>query len=46
MVEMEDMSYKEVEKLTGRKASTLRSINMRAKIKMRNFLKEKENVNE
>lgn len=46
MVEMEGMQYKEVEKLTGRKASTLRSINMRAKIKMRNFLKTKEDANE
>ena len=46
MVEIEDMSYKEVEKLTGRNASTLRSLNMRAKIKMRNFLKAKEESDE
>lgn len=43
MIELEEMTYAEVEHITGRKASTLRSINMRAKIKMRNFLKDKEN---
>lgn len=46
MVEIEDMHYKDVENLTGRKASTLRSINMRAKIKMRDFLKAKEETDE
>lgn len=40
MLEMEDFSYKEVEKITGRNASTIRSINMRAKIKMKNYLNQ------
>lgn len=40
MLEIEDFSYKEVEQITGRKASTLRSINMRAKIKIKNFLSQ------
>ncbi|MDO5759969.1 MAG: RNA polymerase sigma factor [Bacteroidota bacterium] len=40
MLELEDLSYKEVESITKRNASTIRSINMRAKIKMKNFLNQ------
>lgn len=42
MAEMEDMPYKEIEKMTGRKATSLRSVNMRAKRKMRDFLVNKK----
>ncbi|MBR1770008.1 MAG: RNA polymerase sigma factor [Bacteroidales bacterium] len=45
MNELENISFKEMEKILNKKSSTLRSISRRAKIKMSNYLKEMEKKN-
>ncbi|MCF0210582.1 MAG: RNA polymerase sigma factor [Bacteroidales bacterium] len=45
MIELDELTYQELETMLNRKQTTLRSLNCRAKQKMRNFLKDIEQNN-